>query len=92
MSSKRLKHCSTKRTLQDICRFLDVPFDDAVLSPYQFGRMLDGPGDSRTSRRDRVDPALANAWQGVELPRPLRGFCRRVAAAWGYGVQDEVRF
>ena len=78
----------TARTLQAICRFLDVPFEDTVLSPYQYGRMLEAPGDVNTGRRGRIDPGLANAWRTVELPRPLRGLCRRVAAAWGYDVGE----
>ena len=76
------------RTLKDVCRFLGVPFEDTVLSPYQYGRMLDGPGDRSTSRRDRIDPELANAYRAVQLPRPLRSLCRRVAAAWGYNVEE----
>ena len=80
----------TAGTLQVICRFLEVPFEEAVLSPYQHGRMLEAPGDLNTGRRERIDPALANAWRNVELPRPLRGLCRRVATAWGYSA-DEIR-
>jgi len=75
------------RTLQDVCRFLDVPFEDTVLSPYQHGRMIEAPGDTHTGRRDRIDPELANAYRTVKLPRPLRSLCRRVAAGWGYDVE-----
>ncbi|ASC74060.1 Polyketide synthase [Halomicronema hongdechloris C2206] len=64
--------------LRDLCDFLAVPFDPAVLAPYEGNRMTDGVqaqsrsiDDPSFHRRRQIDPTLAHAWQQVQLPHPL---------------------
>ncbi|MCB9551732.1 MAG: sulfotransferase, partial [Myxococcales bacterium] len=67
-----------REALEALCDALGLPFDEAMLDPYGEGRMTGGlrdgsapMGDLGFAARGRVDPALAEAWRGVEPPAPL---------------------
>jgi len=81
--------------LREVCAFLGVPFDAAVLTPYEGDRMTDGVhpesmaiGDPDFHRHRGIDPSLADAWKRVELPRPLGDEARRLVAELGYPEAD----
>jgi acyl carrier protein len=74
-----------------VCALLGLPFDDAVLQPYAQGRMIRGLvsgdaalGDPNFLKRRAIDPALADAWRAVTLPRPLTPEASALAERLGY--------
>jgi hypothetical protein len=73
-----------QETLQGLCAFLGVPFDDAVLDPYTNGKMIGGPGDPHLFERGRLDPSLGDAWKSIRLPRPLGEDTLHLADHFGY--------
>jgi len=80
-----------------LCRFLEIPFDDAVLKPYEGRRMTDGIysqslsiGDPNFLDHHTIDPALGEAWKSIRLPRRLGGFAQKVSAELGYTLPAEA--
>lgn len=78
-------------TLESLCQFLEVPFDPAVLTPYQGERMTDGirsrslaVDDPNFKQRHRIEPDLATAWKHVTLPRPLQVESQNLASQFSY--------
>jgi acyl transferase domain-containing protein/NADPH:quinone reductase-like Zn-dependent oxidoreductase/pimeloyl-ACP methyl ester carboxylesterase/aryl carrier-like protein/trans-aconitate methyltransferase len=85
-----------EESLRGLCDFLEVPFDAAVLSPYEGRRMTDGVhaqslgvGDPGFLERKQIDPALADAWRSVQLPAPLGETARAAALELGYELPAE---
>jgi acyl transferase domain-containing protein/acyl-CoA synthetase (AMP-forming)/AMP-acid ligase II/acyl carrier protein len=82
--------------MRDMCAFLGLPFDAAVLNPYTKGRMTDGVransrsiGDPNFLKHTSIDPKLADAWKLVQLPNPLGDWAQRVAALLEYELPNE---
>jgi phthiocerol/phenolphthiocerol synthesis type-I polyketide synthase E len=75
---------SPEAVLRELCGFLGVAFDAAVLDPYARGRMFGGPGDPNLHGRGAVDARLGETWRGVRLPRPLGAEAGRLAASLSY--------
>jgi acyl transferase domain-containing protein/pimeloyl-ACP methyl ester carboxylesterase/acyl carrier protein len=80
-------------TASDICAFLGIPADPAVLWPYEGERMTDGVhgqslaiGDPNFLSHDRIEPDLADAWKTITLPHPLGPAARQLATALGYAL------
>jgi hypothetical protein len=73
-------------TMQQICGFLGIPFDDAVLHPYQGIRATFELGDPNLLAHAGIDPALATAWEKNPPPQRLSPFTKDVAAELGYTV------
>ena len=94
-----------EKVMRDLCTFLEIPFNPALLTPYEGDRMTDGvhaqsksTGDPNLLKHKGIDPTLADAWKRVQLPQRLGGFARRVAKEVGYDlpwplepVQKEVK-
>ncbi|HEY9888492.1 MAG TPA: alpha/beta fold hydrolase, partial [Candidatus Obscuribacterales bacterium] len=85
--------------MQRLCEFLAVPFDPAVLQPYEqrAERMTDGVkaqsmpiDDPNFHRRRAIDPTLAEAWQNVTLPLPLPPASQALARQLGYSLGPET--
>jgi pimeloyl-ACP methyl ester carboxylesterase/acyl carrier protein/LPS sulfotransferase NodH len=83
----------TKTALAQVCEFLGLPFDPAVLSPYTGERMTDGVrakslavDDPNFHRRDRIDPTLAQVWQQIQLPQPLSPDSQALARQYAYDL------
>ncbi len=79
-----------------LCDFLSIPFDVAVLQPYEGHRMTDGVhsislgvGDPNFLKHDGIDAALGDVWEKIELPKRLGGFARRLAAELQYDLPRE---
>jgi acyl transferase domain-containing protein/pimeloyl-ACP methyl ester carboxylesterase/acyl carrier protein len=82
-----------RRTASDICDFLGIPADPAILRPYEGERMTDGVhgqslgiGDPNFLSHDRIESDLADAWRAVSLPHPPGPATRQAAAALGYDL------
>jgi acyl transferase domain-containing protein/aryl carrier-like protein len=80
----------------DLCRFLEVPFDPAVLTPYQGRRMTDGVNaqslavdDPNFRQRRQIEAHLADAWQAIQLPHALQGVNQDLAAQFSYRLPRE---
>jgi hypothetical protein len=78
--------CDPEDVLRRLCAFLDLPFEETVIRPYESGEMLAGPGDPRLFARGEILPEKADRWKQVELPAPLSDESRELARALGYVV------
>ena len=83
--------------LQGICEFLEVPFDAAVLTPYQGDRMTDGVSDMAMSvgdpnflQRQTIDAQLATAWKKIKLPNSLGTYTQQLAQQLKYELPQEA--
>ncbi len=77
--------------MRGVSEFLEIPFNDALVNPYQGDRITDGlrPESLPLSDPDfhthtGIDPKLADKWKGIQLPDDLGDFARRVAADLDY--------
>jgi acyl transferase domain-containing protein/thioesterase domain-containing protein/acyl carrier protein len=85
-----------EKTMKALCAFLEIPFDPAVLNPYEGQRMTDGVhaasapvGDPNFMTHQDIDPSLGTVWKRIRLPRRLGGYARRVAGELGYSLPVE---
>ena len=77
--------------MEGLCEFLQIPFEDNLLQPYEGKRMTDGIhaqsmpiGDPNFAKHDRVDRKLAETWKTIKLPHPLKGSTIEVAKQLQY--------
>lgn len=75
-----------RATMQRVCGFLSIPFDDAVLHPYQGISATFELGDPNLLAHAGIDPALATAWEKNPPPQRLSPFTKDVAVELGYTV------
>lgn len=75
--------------MASVCEFLDIPFDEAVLHPYEGRRMRDGISDPGFLRHDQIDASLAEIWKQIKLPRPLSRHVRYLASELGYELLED---
>jgi pimeloyl-ACP methyl ester carboxylesterase len=85
-----------ENTTRNLCDFLDILYDAAMLRPYEGGRMTDGIhthsfpiGDPAFLSHSDIDPKLAEAWRSVELPRGIGQATRDLAEKFGYTTAGE---
>ena len=83
--------------LEGICEFLQVPFDAAVLTPYQGDRMTDGVSDTAMSLGDpnflkhqTIDAQLAETWKAIKLPGMLSNYTQQLAQQLKYELPQEA--
>ncbi len=76
-----------------ICKFLDIPFDPALLSPYSGRRYtedFDGKGaaigDPNFLTHGRIDPSLASRGIQAHSNRPLGQATRKIASLLRYSI------
>jgi acyl transferase domain-containing protein/pimeloyl-ACP methyl ester carboxylesterase/acyl carrier protein len=82
--------------MRDLCTFLGLPFDPAVLTPYEGRRMTDGVSaqsmavdDPNFRQRSRIEAHLAKIWQGIQLPHRLSPTSQALAAQFDYPLPQE---
>jgi pimeloyl-ACP methyl ester carboxylesterase len=85
-----------ERIMAGLCEFLGIPFDEAVLKPYEGRRMTDGVhsqslpiGDPNFMMHDRIEPELSEKWKKISLSRPLAVSTRELAADLEYELPLE---
>jgi thioester reductase-like protein len=92
-----------ERTLTQLCEFLGVDFDPAMLAPHEAiaqvereasphgGRAIGFIGDPNFASRSRIDPALGDAWKDVRLPWRLAPETAALARRLGYETPAELQ-
>jgi hypothetical protein len=70
----------------ELCEFLEIPFDEMVLQPYdnKRERMITGIGDPNILEHSAIDPQLGETWRQIVLPHQLGEPARRLATEYGY--------
>ncbi|HEX6290948.1 MAG TPA: SDR family NAD(P)-dependent oxidoreductase [Herpetosiphonaceae bacterium] len=78
-------------TMRRVCDFLELPYDPAVIQPYdnKRERMISGIGDPNILKHDTVDATLSETWRRVKLPWRLGEPAQQLAAALGYELPAE---
>lgn len=86
-----------KAVMERLCTFLELPFNAALLSPYEGRRMTDGVrarslavDDPNFRQRDRIEVNLAQVWQTLQLPRPLTSSTQAIARQFAYPLPQET--
>lgn len=81
-----------RAAMQALCRDLDLPFDEALLTPYEGERMREGPsgaravGDPNMAGRGRIQPELADSWLEGFDPASLSPEAHALARSLGYDL------
>ena len=85
-----------QEVLTGICNFLEVPFNQAVLNPYQGDRMTDGVnqkamslGDPNFLNHQQIDPQLGSTWKEIKLPSILGTYSQQLAQQLKYELPQE---
>jgi thioester reductase-like protein len=84
-------------TLTQLCEFLGIEFDPAMLAPHDGNRMVDGVrraigfiGDPNFASRSRIEAKLGDAWKDVRLPWRLAPETAALARKLGYETPAEL--
>lgn len=78
-----------EKVMRNVCEFLNFPFEEAVLNPYEQGEMIAGPGDPDVFQHDKIDSSLGESWKKIKLPRRLSDFSQSLAADLNYQLPHE---
>lgn len=80
-----------EETMRGVCDFLELPYDPAVIQPYdnKRERMISGIGDPNILKHDTVDAKLSETWRKVKLPWRLGQPAQQLAAELGYELPSE---
>ncbi len=83
--------------MTQICNFLEVPYHEAVLTPYQGDRLTDGVNDTAMSLGDpnflnhqKIDAELAETWREIKLPSMLGTYSGQLAKQLKYELPQEA--
>ncbi|MDJ0687119.1 MAG: alpha/beta fold hydrolase [Xenococcaceae cyanobacterium MO_188.B32] len=86
-----------RQVMERVCEFLAIPFDEAVLQPYQGKRMTDGVhstsmslGDPNFLNHQTIDAQLGEAWRDIKLPSQLGITAQRIARQLNYELPQEA--
>jgi acyl transferase domain-containing protein/acyl-CoA synthetase (AMP-forming)/AMP-acid ligase II/pimeloyl-ACP methyl ester carboxylesterase len=86
-----------QHTMEGVCEFLNLPFDAAVLHPYEGKRMTEGVrdksmsvGDPNFNKHERIEAELANNWQNIKLPYQLNPLTQQIAQSIGYQLPHDT--
>ena len=84
-----------RQTMEALCAFLGIPFEDALLHPYVGERMtrdaqgkVPAVGDPNFLTHSKIMPELGEAWKHVILPRILSVSSYRLAETLGYSLPE----
>jgi acyl transferase domain-containing protein/acyl-CoA synthetase (AMP-forming)/AMP-acid ligase II/pimeloyl-ACP methyl ester carboxylesterase/acyl carrier protein len=80
-----------EKIMKEMCNFLEVPFSESVLNPYEGERMTEGVhnqsmsvGDPNFNTRRHIDSKLADHWRQVQLPIFLNPVTANLALSFHY--------
>ena len=83
--------------MTQICNFLEVPYHEAVLTPYQGDRLTDGVNDTAMSLGDpnflnhqKIDVNLAQTWREIKLPALLGTYTQQLVSQLRYELPQEA--
>ena len=83
--------------MEGICNFLDIPFDPAVLTPYQGDRLTDGIhntsmslGDPNFGKHQQIEAQLGEKWREIKLPHLLTSYSQQIARQLNYELLQET--
>ncbi len=83
--------------MTEICNFLEVPYHEAVLTPYQGDRLTDGVNDRAMSLGDpnflnhqKIDANLAQTWREIKLPALLGAYTQQLVSQLSYELPQEA--
>ncbi|MBE9147948.1 alpha/beta fold hydrolase, partial [Coleofasciculus sp. LEGE 07092] len=83
--------------MSSLCEFLEVPFDEAILQPYEGKRMTDGVhpeslpiNDPNFLKHNKIESALADIWRTIKLPQPLGDSAKQIAIELAYELPTET--
>ena len=81
-----------EETMRGVCDFLEIPYDPAVIQPYdnKRERMISGMGDPNILKHDQVDAKLGETWRRVKLAWQLGEPAQRLAAELEYELPAEA--
>jgi acyl transferase domain-containing protein/pimeloyl-ACP methyl ester carboxylesterase len=86
-----------EETMRRVCQFLGLPFDPAVLRPYEGLRMTDGVtnlsaplGDVNFHNHREIEADLADAWRTIRLPTRLSSEMIALASSFEYELPDDL--
>ena len=84
-------------TLRGVCEFLRLPFDPALLRPYERGRMTEGVAavsapldDPNFLSHQGIEADLADAWKTIRLPIRLSDETVQIARRWDYMLPNDL--
>ena len=76
------------KTMKKVFQKMKVPFENAVLNPYDKNTMLVGPGDFNILSHDSIDHSLGEKWKTVRLPNKLQETTIALANELEYTLPD----
>ncbi|MCP5094312.1 MAG: hypothetical protein GY943_02035, partial [Chloroflexi bacterium] len=78
--------------MRGVCDFLQLPFDAAVVNPYdgRKDRMMGGIGDPNILTHSSIDPKLGEVWKNIQLPRVLDETTKVLAKQLGYELPENL--
>jgi phthiocerol/phenolphthiocerol synthesis type-I polyketide synthase E len=76
--------------MSDLCAFLEIPFEEAVLHPYSGNRMITGSGDPNIFMHDKIEQHLGDKWKQIRLPITLNTQTRDIAFKLNYTLPNEL--
>lgn len=86
-----------QEVMTGICKFLEIPYNEAVLNPYQGDRMTDGVnnkamslGDPNFLNHQKIDKNLGSTWKEIRLPSNLDIYSQQVANQLKYELPQEA--
>lgn len=74
------------QVMESLCVFLGVPFEEAVLHPYDRPNLIGGPGDYDIFQHDKIEPQLADNWQQSRQTATLCAETLELAKLFGYCI------
>jgi len=85
-----------RQVMTKVCEFLEIPFNEAILTPYQGDRMTDGVsntamslGDPNFLNHQKIEAKLAETWREIELPKTLGTYTQQLAVRLNYELPQE---
>jgi len=83
--------------LSQLCDFLNIDFDSALLQPYKGDRMTEGVYESSLSisdpnflKHNSVDSSLGDKWKTIQLPHQLGEETRQIAKQLNYELPNQL--
>ncbi|MDJ0713584.1 MAG: alpha/beta fold hydrolase [Prochloraceae cyanobacterium] len=88
-----------EKLMKGLCEFLAIPFDPAILKPYEGARMTDGfhsskstsIGDSNFLQHKQIETALEQVENKIKLPHQLEDLAARVATSLDYQLPSKAK-